>query len=132
MELIAGGRRPYDASSHHEVVEALTIATLLGERNQHWLECRHNARLVDVLKDDAWRQAHLAMLEGLQMQALLRCDACGRSMLVDPREFAERHGLNMLTPMLTISRRLRCTACGERKAGCRPAPPNSHVKGGAR
>ena len=46
--------------------------------------------------------------------------------------FAERHGLDMLTPMLTISRRLRCTACGERKAGCRPAPPNSHVQGGAR
>ena len=48
------------------------------------------------------------------------------------REFAERHGLDILTPMLTISRRLRCTACGERKAGCRPAPLNSHVKGGAR
>jgi DNA-directed RNA polymerase subunit RPC12/RpoP len=76
-----------------------------------------------MAKDDAWKQAHLAMLERLGIEAWLRCDGCGHSMLVNPREFAAQHKLDMLTPMLTISRRMRCTRCGARKGHCRPAPP---------
>src|SRR4249920_1911707 len=60
-------------------------------------------------KDDAWRQAHLAMLERLGKDAWLRCDECAHTVMVKPQEFAERHGLDMLTPLLTISRRMRCT-----------------------
>ena len=33
------------------------------------------------------------------------------TVMVPPRELAERHGLDMLTPLLTISRRMRCTRC---------------------
>ena len=73
-------------------------------------------------KDDAWRQAHLAMLERLGKDAWLCCDECAHTAMVKPREFAERHGLDMLTPLLTVSRRMRCTRCGARKGGCRPAP----------
>jgi hypothetical protein len=49
--------------------------------------------------DDAWKQAHLVM--------------------VAPRELADRHGLDMRTPLLTLSRALRCTRCGERKGQAR-------------
>jgi DNA-directed RNA polymerase subunit RPC12/RpoP len=73
-------------------------------------------------KDNAWRQAHLAMLERLGKDAWLRCDGCAHTVMVKPRELAELHGLDMLTPLLTISRRMRCTRCGARKGGCRPAP----------
>jgi DNA-directed RNA polymerase subunit RPC12/RpoP len=62
------------------------------------------------------------MLEGLGKDAWLRCDACAHTVMVPPRELAERHGLDMLAPMLIISRRLRCTRCGARKGGCRPEP----------
>jgi hypothetical protein len=71
-------------------------------------------------KDDAWRQAHLAMLDGLGKDAWRGCDACAHSVMVRPREFAERHDLDTLTPLLTISKRLRCTRFGARKGGCRP------------
>ena len=56
-------------------------------------------------KDDAWKQAHLAMLERLGKDAWLRCDGCAHTVMVKPRDFAERHRLDMLTPLLTISRR---------------------------
>jgi hypothetical protein len=54
-------------------------------------------------KDDAWRQAHLAMLERLGKDARLRCDGCAHTVRVKPRELADRHGLEMLTPLFTIS-----------------------------
>ena len=73
-------------------------------------------------QDDAWKLAHLAMLECLGKDAWLRCDECAHTVMVKPRDFAERHGLDMLTPLLAISRRMRCSRCGARKGGCRPAP----------
>jgi len=78
-------------------------------------------------KDDAWRQAHLAMLERLGKDAWLRCDECAHTIMVKPRDLADRHGLDMLTPLLTISRRMRCTRCGARKGGCRPAPHDTRT-----
>jgi len=41
------------------------------------------------------------------MRLMLRCDACSRSTVEDPRLFAARHNLDLLTPMLTVSKRLR-------------------------
>src|SRR5436190_23335986 len=38
------------------------------------------------------------------------------------RELADRHGLHMQTPLLTLSRALRCTCGGERKAQGRLEP----------
>jgi predicted adenine nucleotide alpha hydrolase (AANH) superfamily ATPase len=61
-------------------------------------------------KDDAGRQAHLAMLERLGKEVWLRCDGCAHTVMIKPRDFAERHGLDMLTPLLTISRRMRVLA----------------------
>ena len=76
-------------------------------------------------KDDAWRQAHLAMLERLGKDAWLRCDACAHTAMVKPRDFAQRHRLDMLTPLLTISRAMRCTRCGARRGCCWPKPHNT-------
>jgi DNA-directed RNA polymerase subunit RPC12/RpoP len=78
-------------------------------------------------KDDAWKQAHLAMLERLGKDTWLRCDECAHTVMVKPQEFAERHRLDMFTPLLTISRRMRCTRCGARKGGCRPAPHDTRA-----
>jgi hypothetical protein len=32
--------------------------------------------------------------------------------MIEPHEFAQRHKLDMLTPLLTISKAMRCTRCG--------------------
>jgi hypothetical protein len=80
-------------------------------------------------KDDAWKQAHLAMLVNLNMRLMLRCDACSRSTVEDPRLFAARHSLDLLTPMLIVSKRLRCTQCGERKGRATPEPSDGRPRG---
>jgi hypothetical protein len=36
-------------------------------------------------KDDAWLQAHLAMLERLGKDAWLRCDECAHTAMLKPR-----------------------------------------------
>jgi hypothetical protein len=72
--------------------------------------------------DDAWKQAHLAMLVRLGKRAWLHCDGCRHSVMFEPHEFAQRHRLAMLTPLLTISKAMRCTRCGARKGCCWPEP----------
>ena len=76
-------------------------------------------------KDDAWKQAHLQMLVNLNMNL----DAEMRPLLPydqskTRRLFAARHNLDLLTPMLTVSKRLTCTKCGERKGRATPEPSN--------
>jgi hypothetical protein len=44
--------------------------------------------------DDAWRQAHLAMVEGLGKRLWLGCDGCHHTVMVAPGELADRHGLD--------------------------------------
>ena len=63
--------------------------------------------------DDVWKQAHLAMVEGLGKRLWLGCDGCQNTVMIAPRELADRHGLDMRTPLQTLSRALRCTRCGE-------------------
>jgi hypothetical protein len=73
-------------------------------------------------KGDAWKKAHLAMLVNLDMRLMLRCDQCSHSIIEDPRLFAARHNLDLLTPMLTLSKRLKCMKCGECKGWATPQP----------
>jgi hypothetical protein len=73
-------------------------------------------------RDDAWRQAHLAMVERLGKKVWLNCEWCQHSVYADVREFADQHRLDLLTPLLTVSRRLRCTRCGLRSAHAKPEP----------
>jgi hypothetical protein len=80
-------------------------------------------------KDEAWRKAHLAMLAKLSMGLMLRCECCNRIVLEDARLFAARHGLAMETPLLKISRRLRCTQCGGRRGRATPEPSNGRPRG---
>ena len=75
-----------------------------------------------VPKDDAWREVHLAHVESLGTRLWLRCNACGHSLTPGPRQLSEAHGIDMMTPLLTIASRLRCTKCGARKAHCWPEP----------
>jgi hypothetical protein len=57
-----------------------------------------------VPKDDAWKQAHLAMLRSSLTSSLSGI------------------GSTLLTPLLTISKAMRCTRCGARKGCCWPEP----------
>jgi hypothetical protein len=78
-----------------------------------------------IPKDDAWKQAHLAMLGRLGKRAWLHCDQCRHSVMVEPTELAQRDRRDMLTPLLTISKSMRCTRCGARKGCCWPEPHNT-------
>jgi hypothetical protein len=78
-----------------------------------------------VPKDDVWKRAHLAMSARLRKRAWLHCDGCRHSVMIEPHELAQRHRLDMLTPLLTISRAMRCTRCGARKGCCWPEPHNT-------
>jgi DNA-directed RNA polymerase subunit RPC12/RpoP len=73
-------------------------------------------------KNDEWREVHLAHVESLGNRLWLRCNACGHSITLDPREFAHQHHLDMKTPLLSVAQRLKCTHCNERKAHCWPEP----------
>ena len=53
------------------------------------------------------------MVEGLGKRLWLGCDGCQNTVMIAPRELADRHGLDMHTPLQTLSRALRCTRCGE-------------------
>jgi hypothetical protein len=87
-------------------------------------DCRHE--LASLPKHDAWKQAHLAMLAKLGKRAWLHCDGCRHSsILIEPGELAQQHQLDMLTPLLTISKAMRCTRCGARKGCCWPEPHNT-------
>ena len=61
--------------------------------------------------DNAWKQARQAMVEGLGKRLWLGCEGCEHTVMIAPRELADRHGLDKHTP--TLSRALRCTRCGE-------------------
>jgi hypothetical protein len=71
-----------------------------------------------VPKDDAWKQAHLAMLVELGKRAWLHCDDCRHSVMIR----AARARPTALTPLLTISKAMRCTRCGARRGCCWPEP----------
>jgi hypothetical protein len=73
-------------------------------------------------KDDAWRRVHLEMVQGLGKRLWLNCDWCQHTVMAEVSQFAVMHRLDMRTPLLTISRRLRRTRCGERKAQARLEP----------
>ena len=48
--------------------------------------------------DEVWKQAHLAMVEGLGKRLWLGCDWCQHHVMIAPREPADR--LDMQTPLL--------------------------------
>ena len=75
-----------------------------------------------VPKDDAWKLAHLAMLIKPGKRAWLHCDDCRHSIMIEPRELGRQHQLDMQTPLLAISKAMRCTRCGARRGCCWPEP----------
>ena len=50
--------------------------------DQRWRSMHH------IPKDDAWKQAHLAMLVRLGKRAWLHCDDCRHSVMIEPHELA--------------------------------------------
>jgi hypothetical protein len=77
-------------------------------------------------KDDAWKRVTLSHIARLGQRIWIRCNGCGHEQIVEPLAFAAFHGLDEGTPLLSISERLVCTACGEHKAHCWPEPYKVH------
>ena len=82
-----------------------------------------------IPKDDAWKQAHLAMLVKLGKRAWLHCDDCRHSVMIEPHELARQYQLDLLTPLLTISRAMRSTRCGAWNGCYWPEPHNTRANG---
>ena len=76
-------------------------------------------------KDDAWKQAHLAMLVRLGKRAWLHCDDCRHSVMIEPLEFAQQHRLDMLTPAALDLQGDAVSRCGARRGCCWPEPHNT-------
>jgi hypothetical protein len=77
-----------------------------------------------IPRDNQWKLVTLATCRPGD-ELWLRCDWCARTIDIDPKVFEERHKLPLSTPFLSISLRLKCTRCGERKAYCKLKPPGS-------
>lgn len=75
-----------------------------------------------IPKDDAWKRVTLASVDALGQRLWLRCDGCARNLYTPPMIFAGEHQLDPATPLFSITMRLRCTHCGERKGHCWPEP----------
>ena len=73
-------------------------------------------------RDDAWRAVTLAQVESMGHRIWLRCNGCGRSVMVAPADLSRTSGRPMSTPLLLIAEALVCSACGARRAHCWPEP----------
>lgn len=74
-----------------------------------------------IPKDDSWKQVTLAHIESLGQRLWISCH-CGREKIIGPSAYAAEVRTPMSTPLLAISLRLRCTACGEKRVHVRPEP----------
>ena len=83
-----------------------------------------------IPKGDEWKRVTLMSVHALSQRVWLRCNVCGHEVLADALEFATGKQVDPGTPLLLISRRLVCTACGERKAHCWPEPYAITPRGG--
>jgi hypothetical protein len=63
----------------------------------------------------------------LQQPRCRHWDDCRHSVMIEPHELARRHQLDMLTPLLTISKAMRCTRWGGRKGCYSPEPHKNAV-----
>jgi hypothetical protein len=72
------------------------------------------------------------LLVRLGKRAWLHCDGYRHSIMIEPHELAQQYRLDMLTSLLTITRRMRCSRClhwrsdfaiGGRRTGYRRLDP---------
>ncbi len=65
-------------------------------------------------RDDAWKRVTLEYIAERGVRLRLGCCGCQRWAWAWPKAFADQHGLDMRTPLLTVERRIRCTTCKAR------------------
>jgi hypothetical protein len=73
-------------------------------------------------KDDAWKQCTLRGVVDAGQRLWLDCCGCNRHRYIGPLEWAEKHGVDLETPLLLISRRIRCSRCGRRAVKVKAEP----------
>jgi hypothetical protein len=78
-------------------------------------------------KDDAWTQCTLRGLLDEDKRLWLHCYGCHRHRYVDTRAWVEKNAVDIDTPILLISRRVRCTRCN-RLTVTLAAEPYSNLK----
>jgi len=74
-----------------------------------------------IPRDDAWKRVTLGHIASLGQRLHIRCH-CARERYVDALAYAAEARLSADTPLLAISRRLRCSSCGERHVSAQPEP----------
>ena len=62
-------------------------------------------------KDDAWKQCGVRGIVDDGNKLWLHCYGCHRHRYADAREWVEKNDVDLDTPLLLISRRVRCTRC---------------------
>ena len=80
------------------------------------------AAMVEVPKDNAWKQVTLELEARRGVRVLAFCYECNHSVTMSCEQAAKCFNVPMNTPMLTIGNRLRCTKCGAKNGGfwCEP------------
>jgi hypothetical protein len=73
-------------------------------------------------KDDAWKQVTLQGVIDEGKRLWLRCSGCERHAYVPALDFSDEHKIDPTTPVLLISRGVRCTRCGDRKVSVTVEP----------
>jgi hypothetical protein len=67
-----------------------------------------------VPKDDRWKQCTVRSIVDEGMRLWLHCYGCHRHRYVDTLEWTEKNGVDLDTPLLLVSQRVRCTRCSQR------------------
>jgi len=74
-----------------------------------------------VPRDDAWRECTLAKSIAENAVMWVEC-GCGRCEYPTAVELAERTGVDPQIPLLALSMRMRCTACGTKRVEVKHRP----------
>jgi hypothetical protein len=73
-------------------------------------------------KDDAWKRCSLRGVVDAGQRLWLDCCGCNRHRYIPVLEWAEKHGVDLDTPLLLVARRVRCSRCGRRAVKVRSEP----------
>jgi hypothetical protein len=81
-----------------------------------------------IPKDDAWKQVTLRSVNAMGQNLWIRCDHCCHDLVINAVVFSERSGVDLDSPLLGVSLKLKCSKCGQRKSYCRPEPYGIHQR----
>ena len=79
-------------------------------------------------EDDAWKRCTLRGIADDGKRIWIECYGCGRYEYLPVIEWAQKHGIDLDTPLLLINPRLRCRRCNRRQVKVTAEPYSNHPK----